>query len=103
MVSPELDGPAMASNFALFKPSEQLACGASCPARPAGTFCAGRSVECEMTRRGDMAENCAYSDEQQRGNPVSIHAKNSRARLRNHAGVECDPIFVRSRHQASSA
>ena len=33
-------GPAMASNFALFKPSEQLACGASCPARPAGTFCA---------------------------------------------------------------
>src|SRR5271157_190777 len=31
-------GPAMASNLALFKPSEQLACGASCPPRPAGTF-----------------------------------------------------------------
>ena len=59
-------------------------------------FAAGRSVECEMTRRGDITENCAYSDEQQCGNPVSIHAENSRAKLRNRSWWSAMSIFVTS-------
>ena len=61
----------------------------------------GRPVEWELTRRGDVAENCACRDEQERGNPVSIHAENSRAKLRNRSVAECDRICVRAQYQAS--